>query len=277
MPDIQTQKTTLPFSLFVNQAKGSPLSSGAISFTESGDWSIQYHEFTFQNGSLQRGNFSQIAQSPTLDLVVAKPIPVFSILAIVLLILFRNLFHNTFQRYFLSPVNNYEIDFNFQKIGIFPIILSLLITILAFSEIKGGPSQEWSSIPFLLKELGFAFQVLLYPLVVSVLLLVLLNFSARFFPILFSDIKSLFGVSLLVIVWNFVAFGSPVLQNIPSVFFWGGIGILYLIFRSFLFFHVLRNAYRFRMPITLFYICILNLGTFLLLYRSISTEILKLL
>lgn len=278
MPESQFQNTTLPFSLFVREGNQSPLYKASITFKNAGSHSIQYQDFLFQNGSLQREPMIDMVIPGSLKGTSFKPdIPSFTIAAIVLLIIFRNLFFVTFKRYFLSLANNYEIDFNFQKIGLFPLLFSFFITLFAFSEklenflVSRSISNVW------IENIKNSGSILIYPLIVSIILMVFLNFSARLFPILFSDIKSLFLLALLVIVWNLLCFGSSFFQSIPNFYFWGGLAGLFLTIRSFLFFHVLRRAYQFRMPITLFYICILNLGTFLLLFRGLGSEFIKLL
>lgn len=278
MPDNQAVNTTLPFSLFVEGGKSTPLSSGSISFQGSGDCSILYRNYLLQNGTLQKiSNQKEMPRESIDSRDSISVLPFFSISAIVLLILFRNLFFSTFQRYFLSPVNNYEIDFNFQKIGLVPLIFSMTITLFAFSEKMENSGFLSNSPGFWIEHLKVASQILVYPLSVSIFLVVFLNFSTRFFPILFSDIKSLFFLSLIAIIWNFLSFGSPLIQKVPIFYFYISLSALFLIIRSFLFFQVMRKAYRFKMPITLFYICILNLGTFLLLYRGLKTNFSKLL
>lgn len=272
MPDHPSESTQLPFGLIQNVERGSPLSKASITIHPDQSYSINSGAFSFQNGTLAKNflpvsseNFSTIKSNSSM-------IPYFSIGAIILVILVRNLFYTAFQKYLISPVNNYEIDFSFQKIGIAPILFALLIALLAFSDFLNSASPIWlQPNSGFFDKLKISGQILFYPLFGSVFLLLFLNFSARFFPIIFSDIKTLFVLALVVLIWNFLSFGLPGFKAFPSGYFFAIISGLYFLIRSFLFFNVFRKAYRFHMPITLFYICILNLGTFLFLYQGLRS------
>lgn len=279
MPESGNGNSSIPFSLVQSQGKESGLSSAVIVFSEKEPIAVNFKNFKFQSGTLEMDPhvFSEKVKDEFKP-VSSKNVPYFSISAIIFLIIFRNLFFTRFSKYFLSVSNNYEIDFNFQKIGLIPLIFSISISILVFSEI-GINSNEFPSVNqyFSIENLRIATNLLGLPLVVSMIFFFLLNFSSRIFPILFVDIKSFFLLSLIVLFWNFFSFGSYLPQNISQIYFFIGIAVLFLIIRSIYFFKVLLKTYRFRMPISLFYICIFNLGTFLTLYRSLRTDILKLL
>jgi hypothetical protein len=73
-------------------------------------------------------------------------------------------------------------------------------------------------------------------------------------------------------LWNFAAFGSDIEAFVPFRTFLSCVISIYFILRTFLFFQVLRRSYRFQMPLTLFYICTLNLSTFLILLKVLQFE-----
>lgn len=267
------ETTTLPFSFLRRQNGESPISGATISFHSNKDFEIHFKNFVIQDGSLTvvktpgAAIDDQLIRMPSHD----QYVPIFSILAIVLLILVRNLFFGSFQKYFFSPIHNYEIDFNFQKIGIVPIFFAILINLFSLSDMVhmiSGPGQEGDFL--FLKKVGMVGKVVATPMLFSVVILFFLNFSFRFFPVLFSDIKTLFWISLIALVWNFLTFGVHTIQLFGSKQFLLTIGLLFFLFRSFFLLHIFQKAYRFRLPVTLFYICTLNLGTFLLLFQGLS-------
>lgn len=200
-------------------------------------------------------------------------IPYISIVSVVLLIAFRNLYFPPFQKYFVSLFNNYEIDFSFQKIGAVPLILSVAIVLLSVAGFFSNP--ELKSLYNLEQYVGvFRIPVLIfgYPMLISSLFLFFLSLSGKFFPLIFSDIKVFFGLSFILLIWNFAAFGSEI-ENVVDVDFVVFVLVcLFFSLRSFLFFQVLRRAYRFHLPLTLFYICALNLTTFLFLYKVLQND-----
>lgn len=267
------ETTNLPFSFLRKQNGESPISGATISFHSNKDFEIHFKKFVIQDGALS------VAKTPVAaiddPIIRLSPqyqfVPIFSIIAIILLILVRNLFYGSFQKYFFSPIHNYEIDFNFQKIGIIPILFAIFINLFSLSDMVHlimNPTQEGGLL--ILKNLGLVGKMLATPLLFSVIIMFLLNFSFRFFPVLFSDIKTLFWLSLIALVWNFLTFGIQPIQFFDSKQFLFTFGLLFFLFRSFFLLQIFQKAYRFRLPVTLFYICTLNLGTFLLLFQGLS-------
>ncbi len=256
-----------PATPFQRQAK--------ILFEKNGPVTVVSNDFRFFSGTLKKDKIVVNGKETTGGLVDNSPqvIPLFSILAVLVVIIFRNLNFQAFQKYFVRPVNNFEIDFNFQKIGVTPLVLGLLIIFFSFSGLFSTPFDDF---PFhqkkFIETFRMPFLILSYPLLVSTVSLFLLSLTGKFFPLFFSDIKAFFGLSLIILVWNFLDFGTDIEQLIPLKHLIIGLGFSFFTIRSFLFFQVLRRAYRFRLPLTLFYICTLNLATFLLLFRVMRSD-----
>lgn len=261
----------LPFALFNKAGSVNGNAAGAqILFFPDGSFSIHNQDFVIQNGTLEHSLESPVKIIEPSPEWQTKAIPILSICAVVLIIVLRNVFFQAFQKFFVSLVNNYEIDFSLQKIGFTPLVLSVCIILLALADFNfqadGTPANDLASFAIHLKKSAVFIGT---PLAISVVLLLFLNLSNRLFPILFSDVKSLFVVSFLALVWNFAKFGSPVNQYVATqsaVFF---LGALFLFCRSILFYQVFRRSYRFRLPTTLFYICTLNLTTILFLFGGV--------
>lgn len=266
---------TLPFQL-INSGKANTafIRSSVITFQSDGSHAIDFQEFTFRNGTVQTIKNPLSHPDPGFEFTEQKQVPVFSIIAVVLVILFRNLFFSAFQKYFLSLRNNYEIDFNVQKIGVFPTLLSIAVILLTFSDLNRQaavfPNENWM---IFLARLETGVQFFIIPVAFSVIGFFALNLTTRLFPLVFSDIKTLFVLCFVVLVWNFADFGSPLQKHLSFQNFIGLIGSIYFIIRTLLLFHVLRRAYRFHVPITLFYICAFNLGTVLLLVKGFDLDI----
>lgn len=232
----------------------------------------RYQDFEFLSGSLQKIRVSEN------DLLTgsrhhSQEVPYFSLMAVVFLIVFRNLYYASFQKYFVSLVNNFEIDFNFQKIGLGPVFLGFLIVLLAFIGFFVEPDFSHGNRFFeIIQRIQTPAYLILYPLGISALTLFFLAFSIRIFPLIFSDLKVLFFTSFLAVLWRFVDFGVQDMalfefQRILMV-----LGAGFFAMRSLLFYQVLRKAYRFRIGLTLFYICTLNLTTFLILFMVLQKE-----
>jgi hypothetical protein len=262
----------LPFSMLSGKSESAFQKDATIEFLPGNQIIIQNKQFVFHNSTLQKRESSQFPDEKS-GIDPGSGIPFFSIGSVVLLILFRNLYFPPFQKYFVSLLNNYEIDFNFQKIGIVPMILSVLIIILAVSGFFFKPDlYKVNSIDFYLGQIRIPLEIFGYPLIISISALFFLSLSGKIFPLIFSDIKIFFGLSLLVLIWNFSAFGSDIERLINERAFFGGMVGLFFLLRSLLFFQVLRRAYRFHLPLTLFYICALNLSTFLILFKVLQKE-----
>ena len=277
MPKANAINLTLPFYQVNPGIEGSAFGQNSkITFQPDGNFVIRYKEFSFQDGTLQTVKEPQNKNSRVTDFLAQKEIPVFSILAVILVILFRNLFFSAFQKYFLSLTSNYEIDFNIQKIGVGPILFSVSVILLTFSdfnpEIQSPISSKFIQ---LLEHLRGGIRFFVLPIAFSVTVFFFLNLTSRLFPLIFSDIKSLFALSLLMLIWNFADFGSKIQDYINLQNFIAFLGSIYLIIRTVLLFNVLRRSYRFHVPITLFYICVFNLGTLLLLVKGLNLDILS--
>lgn len=257
----------------LSAGRNTPFQAGAqISFEKSGGWHIDYGRYRFENHTLSVSAQAspEPEPAPRESGFAAGDVPWFSILAVFLLVVFRNVYFGPFQKYFLSLMSNFEIDFHLQRIGVGPVIFALVIIFLSFSGFVLEGDAPGSG-RFGEKGLGISFSILGVPLLLSTLAMVFLGFTIRLFPIVFSDIKVFFLLALLLLVWNFGRFGSTVEGWLPLPKFVLVISVLFYSARSIIFFQVFRKAYRFHIPISLFYICILNLGTFLVLTKAVRS------
>ena len=118
MVENQQIQATLPFSLFDKENSSSEFSKNAlIVFKSKENYSIKVKQFEFNQSTLAKKELVQVKDAEVgKKLNLETSIPVFSLLSVLLLIIFRNRFFTSFQKYFLSVKNNYEIDFNLQKI-----------------------------------------------------------------------------------------------------------------------------------------------------------------
>jgi hypothetical protein len=274
MAEIAPQQVYLPFSLFypIHRRDGFSTQANVI-FQGNKSVGVENKEFTFFQGTLARVEL--VFRANHISNSLPDQIPYFSLAAIFLLIIFRNRFYTSFLKYFLNFKGNYEIDFNFQRIGFFPILFCLLIIFFASSDLFFLSPIYHSERDRILLQVKSILSVLALPIFFSCLLFFLLDFSGKLFPILFSDLKALFYLSLLVLIWNFSTFGSGIEKYISKDFFLLGLGIFYLILRSYFFLKVFQKSYRFRIPISLFYICTLNLTTFLFFTKGLPKDIFR--
>lgn len=280
MPESAARTVSIPLRLVSHGHSQTAFSSSAeITFEPGSENTIHYQEFVFQAGTLHYHAVKEGFKEAS-GFIIQKPVPVFSILAVVVLIFFRNLFFGAFQRYFLNFQSNYEIDFSIQKIGVFPIVLAVSVVVLAFSEFYDSSSFLSSSTStgtaFQFQKLRDGLIFLMKPLGLSMGLFFVLNLTSKLFPLIFSDLKTLFTLSLLVLVWNFSSFGANIHGYISYHNFTTVICAIYFVIRTILLFNVLRLAYRFHLPLTLFYICAFNLGTVLILFDGLSPDIFSL-
>lgn len=258
------KELVLPLSFVVPGSTNGFRQDARIIFSETGEPLVKKGSFVFENQTVKN------IETPAVDLasrvsIDSGSLPYFSILASIILIVFRNIYYNPFRKYFVSLWNNYEIDFSLQKIGIPPVVLSLLVILLALTDFlhlyfPHGGLQIWAG------TMGLVF----YPMLLSAFLLFFLSLSIKFFPLIFPDIKVLFLLSFVFLVLNFSAFGIDNESIIRIDYLLAGLAFAYLICRSFLFFMVLRKYYRYRSALSLFYICALNLSTFLVLYKVLQ-------
>jgi len=269
----KNNELTLPFSLFTGKSTSSFQNKSVIIFKSKKQYSVQNDEFLFTNGTLQMRPLAMSQRLSGYSDYSQNTIPFASILALVLLIFFRNIYFSRFQKYFFSLVQNYEIDFSLQKIGFGPLILAVLI--ILFSMIGFFANPDIREV-FFQNFIGPKFQIpvglFLIPMVISSVLLFFLALSGKIFPLIFSDIKVFFGLSILFLLWNISAFGSDSEVFFPPSSFLLCVSGLFFLFRSFLFFQVFKRTYRFHLPLTLFYICTLNLGTFFFLFKVLEKD-----
>jgi hypothetical protein len=245
-----------------------------IGFDHDGSFQVRIGQFLFRNGTIRKEVKLTIPKSyPAPADNTASGFPLVSILSVVLIIAFRNLFFSPFQKYFISPVNNYEIDFNFRKIGVLPIVLAVFIILFSISGFVSNPDigigldlNQYAS------EFKLPLEIFGYPMLISTMSLFFLSLSGKIFPLIFSDMKIFFGLSFVLLLWNFASFGSDIENFVSFRSFFTGVILMYFVLRTILFFQVLRRSYRFQMPLTLFYICTLNLSTFLVLLKVIQFE-----
>lgn len=281
MSETEAGSVTLPFSLVAPLAKRNPfVEKASVTFNPNSQTvQVESGGFQFCDGLMNSVVKVQPPLLPNFEKEIqSNTIPVFSIFSVVLLILLRNLFFSSFQKYFLSFQNNYEIDFNIQKIGFFPLLISILVILFSFTNLIQPPNQIWfSDIQTLGNKFKISIEVLFFPIQVSIVIFFFLNLSTRLFPIIFSDIKIMFLIAILVLIWNFLVFGTSMEMYLTTKKFLFFISLLFLTLRSILLLNVFRRAYRFHLAITLFYICTLNLGTFLVFYQSLWVDILRLL
>ncbi len=267
------EQVYLPLSLFYPVGSDKGFSSGARVFFQ-GQESVGAESagIKFFQGALVEVNPIREEEGPMASASQSTGVPYFSLAAIFALIIFRNRFYGAFTKYFLSLKNNYEIDFNFQRIGFVPILFCILVIFLSTADLLktnyAGIHGFWQQI----SEIRSAFILLGFPILVSCLLFFILDFSGKIFPLIFSDLKVLFYLSLLVLIWNFSAFGAGLEKIISKEIFILSLAALYLIFRSFFFFNVFIRAFRFRIPISLFYICALNLTAFFFLTKGLPKD-----
>jgi hypothetical protein len=180
-------------------------------------------------------------------------------------------------KYFFSLSNNYEIDFNFQKIGLGPVLIAVSIIFLGIYDLIVNFSESIAGQHDFTLQTNVVILVFVIPIIFSSLVFFLLDFSGKVFPLIFSDIKVLFFLILFVLMWNFSVFGAHLNHTIPIHSFLFFIAATYLIFRSFILYWVFTKGYRFQKPITLFYICTLNFTTFLFLTKGLTVDIFYLL
>jgi hypothetical protein len=280
MVENQQIQATLPFSLFDKENSNSEFSKNAlIVFKSKENYSIKVKQFEFNQSTLAKKELLQVKDTEVgKSLNLETSIPVFSLLSVLLLIIFRNRFFTSFQKYFLSVKNNYEIDFNLQKIGASPVILALAVIFFSALDLSDMFFKNFGiTINTKIEAIKIVLIFLSVPIISSILLIIVLNLSLKLFPIIFSDLKSLFILSLIGLSYNFLVFGSNIENEISFKTFFLILCGLFLVFRSFLMFKIFQKSYRFKFPITVFYICTLNLQTFLFVTWGASKELFRLL
>lgn len=271
---LNSVESTFPLSAITGKSNTNFQKQATIVFDAGGAFRVQNEQFRFVNGTiLQQENLPQtLSVSGTLQ-NMASGLPLVSIFSVVLIIAFRNLFFAPFQKYFISPMNNYEIDFNFQKIGVFPLIFAVFIILFSISGFVSNPDiSAGLDLNQYVREFKLPLEIFGYPMLISAVSLFFLSLSGKIFPLIFSDMKIFFGLSFLLLLWNFASFGSDIETFVSFKSYFTAVISIYFVLRTFLFFQVLRRSYRFQMPLTLFYICTLNLSTFLILLKVLQFE-----
>jgi hypothetical protein len=251
----------LPLSFVLPGESGSFPAQARVVFKPAVSPEVQMGNFLFSGTILRKGGMQESAPAFFQPLSEFS-VPYFSVAAVILIILFRNLYYSSFQKYFLSAFNNYEIDFSLQKIGVPPVIMSLLVVFFAlldFVQLTGLSSGPLSFIR--------TAEIIFYPMAISAVCLFFLSLSLRFFPLIFPDLKVLFLLAILLLAFNFTLFGLQGLGMESFQFLPVYLALLFFTLRSLLFFMVLRKFYRYRSALSLFYICALNLSTSLVFYK----------
>jgi len=281
MREAVQNSVSLPFSLWSHPTKKEGFASQSqILFHSKSEFLIRNKEFEFVDGTLNKSStIAAINHTNETSIFQEGTIPFFSLFAVLFLVIFRNRFFGSFQKYFLSLRNNYEIDFNFQKIGAVPVALALIIILLSAIDLTklSLANKLLDQSPVGIQSVRLVLLIFLTPILSSLVLFFLLNLSLKLFPIIFSDLKVLFFLSLLSITYNFSSFGSKLETVLSLPIFLAILLALYFVLRSFLFYKIFLKSYRFKIPITVFYICTLNLQTFLLLTWGVFRDIFRLL
>ena len=215
MTDSGAAQVFLPLNLFYPVRSGPGFSSEArLIFQGNQSIAAESNGKKFSQGALVTCSIPIDNANFKPDYSPPKEVPYFSLVAIFVLIVFRNRFYGAFTKYFLSIRSNYEIDFNFQRIGFLPILFCVVVVFLSTSDLFNagdlGLNDRWH----FLQEIRITTIILGLPILVSCLLFFFLDFSGKIFPLVFSDLKALFYISLLVLVWNFSSFGAQVQQVI---------------------------------------------------------------
>jgi hypothetical protein len=257
---------SLPLSFVIPAAQGDFPQKAKVFFHKSALPEVISSNYTFKGPVLSHQSEKKEEEFSQASLPgIGVPLPVFSILAVILLIVFRNIFFSSFTKYFLSIRNNYEIDFNLQKIGVPSLVMALLIILLPVLDLV----QQFRSASLFFLAIKVV-QLLLFPMMISSIILFLFSLSIRFFPLIFPDIKVLFFLALLLLLHNFSFFSLQ--GNMPEQiqYFLPALIALFFILRSILIFLVLRKFFRYRSALSLFYICTLNLSTSMVLFKVLN-------
>lgn len=250
----------LPLSTVLRAQDGPLAGKALVTFRPGKLPSVHSGGFVFEGTVMMKKETPSTKDAVQEDSLV--PFPVFTVIAVLLVVMFRNLFHQSFIRYFISVKNNYEIDFSLQKIGLPAIGTALfvnLFVLIDFIRIFRIDATAYALLAGL--------QLLILPMLLSALIIFLFSFSIRAFPLVFSDIKIIFLLSFGLMSVNFLVFAQKGismlwLEKMPVFFL-----VLFMLLRSFYFFEVLGKFYRYRTTMSLFYICTLNLTTSLLIHK----------
>jgi hypothetical protein len=260
------QGLTLPLQFVFPSSRGEFASRARVLFRSEGQPGVVDGNYVFEEQTLEyRPETLNLPDAGKSLAIQEVPLPIFSFAALVLLIVFRNVFYNAFLKYFLSIRNNYEIDFNVQKIGVPPLLTAMLIIVLALADyLNSAASSD------VLHSFVKTIQMIFFPMAISTIALFLFSLSLRFFPVIFPDIKVLFFIAVLLLVYNCALYGLQGRIPIEMQFLLPFLVLLFFALRSFFLFMVFRKFFRYRSALSLFYICALNLSTCLVLYEILK-------
>ena len=254
-------KASVPLSLALPDFPGTFAGESRVIFQQGEAAKVQFRNYLFEDGVL-KSVASPALKTKEVPSHFSNAFPAFSLLAIVLMILFRNLFNQPFMKYFLGFRLNYEIDLNLQKIGLPSLFMAFMVIFFAFYDyirLTDFPGAFNGSIK--------SVQIFLYPMACSILVHFFLSLSTRFFPLLLPDLKVFFLLSVLLLLYNFSGFSNAFHFPVSPE----GLGMLllaiFLTARSIYYFGVFRKSFRYRRTLSLFYICTLNLVTCLVMHR----------
>jgi hypothetical protein len=254
-------KASVPLSLALPGFPGTFAGESRVIFQQGEAAKVQFRNFLFEEGVL-KSIASPVLRKKEVPSHFSDAFPVFSLIAIVLMILFRNLFNQPFMKYFLNFRLNYEVDLNLQKIGLPSLFMAFMVIFFAFFDYI-----RLTDFPGALNGSIKSVQVLVYPMACSILVHFFLSLSARFFPLLLPDLKVFFLLSVLLLLYNFSGFSNafhfPVSPTELAIL----LSTIFLTARSIYYFGVFRKFFRYRRTLSLFYICTLNLVTCLVMHR----------
>ena len=261
------QGLTLPLYFATPATQSGFASRARVLFHSGGQADVMDGNYVFENQTLEYQSDIRpaIAETGTGLALQEVALPIFSFAALILLILLRNIFFRSFQKYFLSFHNNYEIDFNIQKIGFPPLVMAMLIIVFAVSDYLHSLDSS-AALLTMMKTIQLVFS----PMAISAAALFLFSLSVRFFPIIFPDIKVLFFMAILLLAYNFAVYGFQGSFPFGVRFLLPSLAAFFFILRSFFLFMVFRKFFRYRSALSLFYICTLNLSTCLVLYEILK-------
>lgn len=267
-------QVVLPLHLFYpGKNKGSVWKENAqVLFSPSSPPKVVSGNYLIENGTLLIISKEAIpVASP--KYLSFQHFPYFSVAALVMLILFRNLFYAQFQKFFLSVSNNFEIDFSFQKIGAYPIIISNFIIYFTFIDLVGILRPVFQPGTFWVIPSISAALLWIVPLLITTLAFSFLSLSPKLFPLMFADLKILFLLSVFLIFFQLIGFGLKLNFQLNLLHSVGILLAAFFFFRSILMWAIFSKAYKYKIPVTLFYICTINIISFLFLSKGLDATI----
>jgi len=254
-------KVGVPLSLALSGFPGPFAGESRVIFQQGEAAKVQYRNYLFEEGVLKSAS-SPALKTKEVPSLFSDAFPAFSLIAIVLMILFRNLFNQSFMKYFLSFPLNYEIDLNLQKIGLPSLLMAFMVIFFSFFDYI-----RLTEFPGIFNGSIKSVQILLYPMACSILVHFFLSLSGRFFPLLLPDLKVFFLLSVFLLLYNFSGFSNAFHFPVSPAALAMLLSAIFLTARSIYYFGVFRKFFRYRSTLSLFYICTLNLVTCLVMHR----------